>query len=222
MIISDPLHTPYQNTTRSFTQQILRSSKYRTKFDHPNPFFDEEDSDGMQPASVAFRYRKFDLGDDITIVARTELHGLAKDRKKADTSKIVTNISGNKKKKKKVVNPLDVPEGDQYMTCYALNEYDPSYKEPTRPGTAINWREKLDNQSGAVLASELKNNSFKLAKWTAQSILAGASQMKVGFVSRKKPKNSYDHVILSTQSFRPQDFANQITLNQGTMWGIMR
>lgn len=202
----------------------MRSSKYRTNFDLPNPFFDEEDADGMEPASVAFRYRKFDLGDDITIVARTELHGLTKDRKKVDTGKIATSISANKKKKKKVVNPLDVPDGDQYMTCYALNEYDPSLGKSgatARPG-GVNWREKIDNQAGAVLASELKNNSFKLAKWTAQSLLAGASQMKVGFVSRTKPKNQHDHVILSTQTYRPMDFAAQITLNQGSMWGIMR
>ena len=111
------------------------------------------------------------------------------------------------------------------MTCYALNEYDPNFKAgapPSRPGTAINWREKIDNQAGAVLASELKNNSFKLAKWTAQSLLAGASQMKIGFVSRKKSKDSFNHVILSTQTYRPMDFATQITLNQGSMWGIMR
>ena len=203
MIISDPLHTPYQNTTRSFTQQILRSSKYRTKFDHPNPFFDEEDSDGMQPASVAFRYRKFDLGDDITIVARTELHGLAKDRKKADTSKIVTNISGNKKKKKKVVNPLDVPEGDQYMTCYALNEYDPSYKEPTRPGTAINWREKLDNQSGAVLASELKNNSICLIIRMTTSLRPKEQSIRINKLttSMKNPNLTWNlgHISIDPQ-----------------------
>jgi len=123
-------------------------------------------------------------------------------------------------------NPLEVPEGgDQYMTAYALNEYDPSYgagAAPSRPGASINWREKIDNQAGAVLASELKNNSFKLAKWTAQSLLAGASQMKIGYVSRTSPKNAYDHVVLATQTHRPTDFATQITLNQGTMWGYMR
>merc|ERR1719310_1719640 len=111
------------------------------------------------------------------------------------------------------------------MTAYALNEYDPSYNAnapPARPGTTINWRDKIDNQAGAVLASELKNNSFKLAKWTAQSLLAGASQMKIGYVSRASPKNAYDHVVLATQSYRPVDFAAQITLNQGTMWGYMR
>ncbi|KAL3789338.1 hypothetical protein HJC23_006492 [Cyclotella cryptica] len=207
---------------QNFTQQILRSTKYRTKFDLPNPFWDEEDNDGMEPASVGYRYRKFDLGDGIELVARTELHGLAK--KKGSTVVTATTTIG-KKKKKQEENPLEVPEGDQYMTAYALNEYDPSYAvnaPPARPGTTINWREKIDNQAGAVLASELKNNSFKLAKWTAQSLLAGASQMKIGFVSRINPKNAYDHVILATQTYRPMDFATQITLNQGTMWGIMR
>jgi len=119
---------------------------------------------------------------------------------------------------------LEVPEGDQYMTAFALNEYDPSAgakASPARPGT-VNWREKIDNQAGAVLASELKNNAFKLAKWTAQSLLAGASQMKIGFVSRSSPKNAYEHVMLATQTHRPMDFAAQITLNQGAMWGIMR
>lgn len=215
---------------QNFTQQILRSAKYRSNFDLPNPFWDEEDNDGMEPASVAYRYRKFSLGDGIELVARTELHGLAKTKGGAGSTrqvgKLVTTMGGKKKKKNQPEeNPLEVPDGDQYMTAYALNEYDPSYASnapPARPGTSINWRDKIDNQAGAVLASELKNNSFKLAKWTAQSLLAGASQMKIGFVSRVSPKNAYEHTILATQTYRPMDFATQITLNQGTMWGIMR
>lgn len=217
---------------QNFTQQILRSSKYRTKFDLPNPFFDDTDNDGMEPASVAYRYRRFDLGDGVSLVARTELHGLAKDRQKADTSKIVTNVSANRKKKVKEVGEEEVELGDQYMTAFALNEYDPSYATggggggaaaPARPGAGtINWREKIDSQAGAVLASELKNNSFKLAKWTAQSLLSGASQMKIGFVSRKEPKNVYDHVVLATQTYKPLDFAAQQGVSEKNMWGIMR
>merc|ERR1712087_368543 len=45
---------------------------------------------------------------------------------------------------------------------------------------------------------------------------------KIGFVSRASPKNAYEHVILATHTYRPKDFATQITLNQGTMWGYMR
>jgi translation initiation factor 3 subunit D len=83
-------------------------------------------------------------------------------------------------------------------------------------------RDKIDSQRGAVLANELKNNSFKLAKWTAQSLLSGADQMKIGFCSRVTPKNAYEHVILATQFYRPKDFASQITLNEGQMWAMMR
>jgi translation initiation factor 3 subunit D len=68
----------------------------------------------------------------------------------------------------------------------------------------------------------LKNNACKLSKWTAQSILAGIDEMKLGFVSRVNPKDPYAHVILGTQSYNPQVFANQIALNQNNMWGIIK
>jgi translation initiation factor 3 subunit D len=63
---------------------------------------------------------------------------------------------------------------NQNVTVYSLNEWDSKYAD------GVNWRQKIDQQRGAVLATELKNNSCKLAKWTAQSILAGADQMKLG------------------------------------------
>ena len=168
---------------QNFTQQILKKSG-RKDMELPNPFFDEDDNDGMEPASVAFRYRKFDLGEDTSLVCRTELHGLVKKT--------------------------------QRMTAFALNEV------PSTAANAVSWRDKLDSQRGAVLATELKNNSFKLAKWTAQSILAGADQMKIGFVSRVSPKNPHSHVILATQFYRPKDFATQITLSEGQMWAMIR
>ena len=44
----------------------------------------------------------------------------------------------------------------------------------------MDWRQKLDSQRGAVLATELRNNSCKLAKWTVSSILAGSEYLKLG------------------------------------------
>lgn len=190
---------------QNFSQQILKKTG-RKEMDLPNPFFDEDDNtEGMEPASTAFRYRKFALDDKMMVVCRTELHGLVKKT--------------------------------QYMTAFALNEYTPTpinaanamnnnnnntNNSSPAPPTQISWREKIDSQRGAVLATELKNNSFKLAKWTAQSLLAGADQMKIGFVSRTNPKNAYEHVILATQFYRPSDFAQQITLQEGQMWSIFR
>lgn len=192
---------------QNFSQQILSkgsgSNKKRKTFDLPNPFFDENDASGMEPASVAYRYRRFDLGGDVQIVCRTELHGIVK-KNKPDSSNMV----------------------DQYMTAFALNEYFDSTKGNAKANVQsagmVNWRDKLDSQRGAVVGSELKNNAFKIAKWTAQSILADADVMKIGFISRSVPKNAMEHQILGTQFYRPKEFATQITLNEGNMWGIMR
>jgi len=204
---------------QNFSQQILRSgvrgggNSLRKTFDNPNPFYDEDDTDGMEPASVAYRYRRFDLGNDIDLVCRSELHGTVRKKMPVSTSNSSNSNAGNSN------------DGElQYLTAFALNECPPP---PPGPGGGpvpghINWREKIDSQRGAVLATELKNNAFKLARWTAQSMLAGADQMKVGFVSRANVKNAYEHQVLATQTYRPKDFAGQITLNEGSMWSVVR
>ena len=70
--------------------------------------------------------------------------------------------------------------GQALVTIRALNEFDP---RAPGAGGAPDWRSKLDTQRGAVVATEMKNNSCKLAKWTVQSVLAGADLMKIGYVS---------------------------------------
>lgn len=78
------------------------------------------------------------------------------------------------------------------------------------------------SQRGAILANELKNNSCKLARWTAQALLGGIDEMKIGYVSRVNTKDPYSHVVLGTQSYNPHTFANQIALNQNNMWGVIK
>ncbi len=63
------------------------------------------------------------------------------------------------------------------------------------------------------MATELKNNSNKVAKWTAQAILAGAEQINLGFVSRASPKvyywiflASFIHLYYLTGLFQPCNF----------------
>ena len=105
---------------------------------------------------------------------------------------------------------------EQFFNVFALNEWD------SRFSGGINWRAKIDQQKSAVLATELKNNSCKLAKWTAQSILSGADQMKLGYVSRASPTSNADHLVLSSQVFKPKEFAAQINLSLQNMWGIVK
>ena len=53
-------------------------------------------------------------------------------------------------------------------------------------------------------------------------MLAGADQMKIGFVSRKARTDPYAHQILGTQYYKPRDFASQITLSVNNIWGVMK
>ncbi|WOL14503.1 eukaryotic translation initiation factor 3 subunit D-like [Canna indica] len=109
----------------------------------------------------------------------------------------------------------DVKGQRAFMTLNALNEFDPKY-------SGVDWRQKLETQRGAVLATELKNNANKLAKWTAQALLVGADMMKLGYVSRVHPRDHFNHVILSVIGYKPRDFATQINLNTSNMWGIVK
>lgn len=140
----------------------------------------------MEPASIAYRYRKFTLGN-IRLVLRTELHGWIEKHNEA-----------------------------VFMNSFALNEWD------SRFSGGVNWRQKIDSQRGAVLATEVKNNSCKVAKWTAQSLLSGAGQMKIGYVSRVGATNNEVHTILATQFFKPKDLAQQINLQINNVWGIVK
>ena len=63
----------------------------------------------------------------------------------------------------------------------------------------VDWRHKLETQRGAVLATELKNNANKLAKWTAAALVSGVEIIKLGYVSRVHQRDTRHHVILGTQ-----------------------
>jgi translation initiation factor 3 subunit D len=177
-------------------QVVQESQSNKVNMHHEHPFYDP-DVETDPPASKAYRYRRFDLSleqdeEPLHLVVRTELDAVVKN-----------NINGE----------------DQFMTIKALNEFD---SKAQGSGGALDWRTKLASQRGAVLATEMKNNSCKLARWTVQAILAKADTMKLGFVSRANPKNNNDHVILGVLTNKPRDFAAQMALNLNNGWGIVR
>ncbi|KAF2790937.1 eukaryotic translation initiation factor 3 subunit D [Melanomma pulvis-pyrius CBS 109.77] len=177
-------------------QVVSESQTSKLDMTHEHPFYNEE-VETDPPASKAYRYRRFDLSlekdeQPLHLIVRTELDAVVKN-----------NINGE----------------DQYMTIKALNEFD---NKAQGSGGALDWRTKLASQRGAVLATEMKNNSCKLARWAVQSILAKADTMKLGFVSRTNPKNNNDHVILGVLTNKPRDFANQMALNLNNGWAIVR
>jgi len=177
-------------------QTVMESSNNKLEFPNPNPFYNpDEETEPL--ASKAYKYRRFDLSlekDDepLHLIVRTEVDAVVKN-----------NISGE----------------DQFLLVKALNEFD---HKAQGAGGALDWRTKLTSQRGAVVATEMKNNSCKLARWTTQAILAKADQMKLGFVSRANPKSAANHVILGVVGYKPREFASQMNLGFSNGWGIVR
>jgi len=102
---------------------------------------------------------------------------------------------------------------DSLLTIKALNEYDTKITD---------WRKRIDSQRGAILATELKNNSFKLARWTLQSLLVASDSIKLGYVSRLSPKDLTNHQILAVQDYKPKEFSQQMGLNLKNCWSVLR
>jgi translation initiation factor 3 subunit D len=180
----------------NFVLQVVQENNNKVEFPHPNPFYGAGDETDPL-ASKAYKYRRFDLSlekDDepLHLIVRTELDAAVKN-----------NISGD----------------DQFLVIKALNEFD---HKAQGAGGALDWRTKLASQRGAVVATEMKNNSCKLARWTTQAILARADQMKLGFVSRANPKSAANHVILGVMGYKPREFAGQMNLGFSNGWGIVR
>jgi translation initiation factor 3 subunit D len=136
-------------------QVVTESETNRKDMPHEHPFYNpNEETD--PPASKAYRYRRFDLS-----LAQDEeaLHLIVR----TELDAVLKNTNNE----------------DQFITIKALNEFD---SKAPGSGGALDWRSKLATQRGAVVATEMKNNSCKLARWTIQSILARADIMKLGYV----------------------------------------
>ncbi|KAL4927054.1 eukaryotic translation initiation factor 3 subunit D [Aspergillus undulatus] len=177
-------------------QTVVENNAAKVDFSNANPFYNaEEETEPL--ASKGYKYRRFDLsleGDEepLNLVVRAEIDALVKNP-----------VSGE----------------DQQLVVKALNEFD---SKAQGSGGSLDWRSKLYSQRGAVVATEMKNNSIKLARWTTQAILAKADGMKLGFVSRANPRSAAGHVVLGVAGYKPREFAAQMNLNLGNGWGIVR
>ncbi|EJU06290.1 translation initiation factor eIF-3 subunit D [Dacryopinax primogenitus] len=177
----------------NFSFQVVKEDQ-QLALDHPNPFYGPEETDPL--ASCGYRYKTFDMSvndeEDVKLCLRTE----------ADA--FLPNSQGGK---------------NDLVSIKTLFEFD---SRAQGAGGAPDWRTKLDSQRGAVMATEMKNNSFKLSRWAVQAVLAGAESMKIGFISRASPRDNTRHIILGSATMRPMDFAGQLNMSMANGWGIVR
>ncbi|CUF83293.1 eukaryotic translation initiation factor 3 subunit 7, putative [Bodo saltans] len=99
-----------------------------------------------------------------------------------------------------VRSEIDAVQNDQQLRIFGLLEHLPSQKDKL-------WTRALDTSRATVLVNEVKVNKFKFTRWIAQSVLAGANLMKIGFISRileprsiTKKKGDSDQVTTELKS----------------------
>ena len=137
------------------------------------------------PASVVYRYRRWDLGDGQVVVCRTEHDA--------------------------------VDNKGRFVSVHALNECD----SKALVGTT-DYRLKLGAAGGALLGTEIRNNKFKIARWTARALLAGSEIIKIGFVTRTDPKKREHHTILGVQTHKVTELGTQTNVRPEHAWGVLK
>ncbi|KAI9334431.1 eukaryotic translation initiation factor 3 subunit 7 [Obelidium mucronatum] len=214
---TDTLNTPTflaQESTQilqNYAAQVLKTDTEPFLLKEESPFSPEAEASGGLPlASGIQRYRKWDLGDDISLIARTTLDAVVEGVNNDDLSDVLEESV--------LSTPVDI-NNVLFSTVRCLNEFD---SRAVGSGGAPDWRAKLDQQRGAVMVSEIKNNGNKLVRWTVESILSGADVMKIGFVSRSNIKDRTKHGVLAGMTVKPVEFAQQMNYATGAGWGILR
>lgn len=94
--------------------------------------------------------------------------------------------------------------------------------DSSRNGGNLDWRSKLDNQRGAILANEIKNNNAIFARWVFQAYLAQVENIKLAYVSRISPKDRVHHELLALQDIEPYELATQMNLDTANGFGILK
>jgi len=180
---------------QNVSQMVLDYQDTAEAMDNPNPF---EDEDEGSAACGAYRYRK------VTIPGNSKATDGEFEQQPMSIA-IRTEVNAK---------TLGTGGQKQFVSIKVLNEYDPKL------GTS--WRKNLEAQRGAILATELKNNSYKIGRWTAQAILSGCDVMKLGYASRVDAKDPWSHTILSVQTHHTENFAEQIGMPLNNVYGIIR
>jgi translation initiation factor 3 subunit D len=184
----------------NFSQAVLRTDLEPFHFAVGNPFAEQ----GDDLASLAYRYRRWNLSERMELIARCEVDAAL------ETATLASGEGAT----------------PALVMLRALNEVpDTSGRGAgftAGTGSGGDWRSRLDAQRGSVLATELRNHTAKLVRWTVLALMAGADQLKLGFVSRMQPRDPSSHVILGMQAYKPNEFAKQIGVNARNMWAIFQ
>eukprot|EP01016_Furgasonia_blochmanni_P002624 TRINITY_DN1101_c0_g1_i3.p1 TRINITY_DN1101_c0_g1~~TRINITY_DN1101_c0_g1_i3.p1 ORF type:complete len:573 (+),score=159.39 TRINITY_DN1101_c0_g1_i3:67-1785(+) len=101
---------------------------------------------------------------------------------------------------------------EELVQVRALNEFD----------LTQDWRKRIEREKGALLSTELRNNSCKISRWICQAYLADVEKLKIGLVSRIDPKDQKRHSILGVESFARTNLESTIAFKVKDNWNLLK
>jgi len=187
------------NTT--MTQQLLRRDAgvkiFKGKEGYPfSPSEDALREGKNQNPDRLYRYRKFylDKEEEIALLVRTSVDAYEPGPK--STQKVA-----------------GLPN---FVNIHCLNEWNSKYC------SGIFWNKYLEKQSSMILATELKNNNFKIAKWIMNAKMADVTNIKLAYVQRDNVRDNQSHNLVNMETYKPEVLAQTANLNIDNCWGIFK
>jgi translation initiation factor 3 subunit D len=171
-----------KKVNESVNEQVVLENTYDFGEKHPL------ESEMSSSVNTVFRYRKFKLGESLTIIVRTEINSVS------------LKTDG---------------ELENTYSIRTLTEYEPKQGDD-------NWTTNLDKSKGKIFTNEIKNNSFKICRWSTQALLAGTDYLKVGFAIRKNPKSNKKHVLAGFIGYTPSKLSDQLNMGLDSIWPILK
>ncbi len=168
--------------------QMLLSDDHIEDKEYPNPFFDPEDDDGSSPCCTTYVYRKAYIPATATTIGR-DLNFIMRGEIGAQSS---------------------TAENAEKLSIRTLTEFD---------AKLTNWKDSFErNRETAVFATEMKNNSCKIARWLASCVVSSCDKLKVAFVTRRNDDDPWNHYLLSVQTHSVSDLMSQMGMSPQSMW----
>jgi len=105
---------------------------------------------------------------------------------------------------------------DKVFTAAALPE------RWARGAKSSEWRKLYATRPGDVLLAEIRDNRNKVGRFCASTLLAGADELKLGFVTRRGRDDPSGHEVVGMESVSPAKLLHQMSMSQENMWGVVR
>jgi translation initiation factor 3 subunit D len=145
---------------------------------------------GYAPGAIEYRIFTLEDGSRVCVRSAIDARDVQKKRAIGDTGAVVSKIEKNR------VSVRALTE-----VCHA----------------GSNWKQQLETP-GALLGDQMRGNSFVLARWATEALLAECDEAFLGFASRRG--RAAGHNLLHVRRWDLPQLLADLALSEANLWGV--